>query len=92
MEDLVYDFYVIYCIRSIYPRSVELPIMFFKKNHARGFLADAAVQSEARKIILPKYGIREFKAKNFELATLYMYFYGRKKSFRGIKDKVIMLL
>ena len=25
-----------------------------------GFLADAAVQSEERKIILPKYGIREF--------------------------------
>ena len=70
MEDLVYDFHVIYCIRRIYPRSVELPIMFFKKNHARVFLADAAVQSEARKIILPKYGIREFKAKNFELATL----------------------
>ena len=29
-----------------------------------------AVQSEARKIILPKYGIRELEAKNFELATL----------------------
>ena len=57
-----------------------------------GFLADAAVQSEARKIILPKYGIREFKAKNFELVTLHMYFYGRKISFRGIRDKVIMLL
>ena len=40
------------------------------KNHARVFLAGAAVQSEARKVILPKYGIREFKAKNFELATL----------------------
>ena len=35
-----------------------------------GFLADAAVQSEARKIILPKYGIREFTAENFGLATL----------------------
>ena len=35
-----------------------------------GVIADAAVQSEARKIILPKYGIRKFKAKNFELATL----------------------
>ena len=35
-----------------------------------GFLADSAVQSEVRKIILPKYGIREFKAKTFELATL----------------------
>ena len=70
MEDLVYDFYVIYCIRSIYPRSVELPIMFFKKNHARVFLADAAVQSEARKIILPKYGTREFKTENFELSRL----------------------
>ena len=34
------------------------------------FLADAAVQSEAWKIILPKYGIREFEATNFELATL----------------------
>ena len=30
----------------------------------------ARVQSEARKVILLKYGIREFKAKNFELATL----------------------
>ena len=41
---------------------------------------------------MPKYGIREFKAKTFELATLYMYVYNRKKSFRGIKDKVIILL
>ena len=57
------------------------------------FLADAAVQSEVRKIILPKYGIREFKAKTFELVTLiHMYVYNRKKSFRGLKDKVIMLL
>ena len=46
------------------------------------FLADAAVQSEVRKIILPRYGIREFN----------MYVYKRKKSFRAIKDKVIMLL
>ena len=36
----------------------------------RVFLADAAVQSEAWKIIFPKYRIREFEAKNFELATL----------------------
>ena len=57
-----------------------------------GFLVDAAVQSEARKIILPKYGIREFKAKILSLQRLlYMYVYDRKKSFRGIKDKVIML-
>ena len=35
-----------------------------------GFLADAAVQAESWKIILPKYGIRESKAKNFELAAL----------------------
>ena len=33
-------------------------------------MAKTAVQSEARKIMLPKYGIRELKAKNFELATL----------------------
>ena len=35
-----------------------------------GFLANAAVQSEARKIMLPKYGIREFNAKTFAFATL----------------------
>ena len=35
-----------------------------------GVIADAAVQSEAWTIILPKYGIRKFKAKNFQLATL----------------------
>ena len=56
------------------------------KNHARVYFADAAVQSEARKIALHKYCIREFKAKNFELGTLNMYFYGRKKSFGGMRD------
>ena len=56
------------------------------------FLADAAVQSEVRKIILPRYGIREFKAKTFELATLVHVCLQPKKSFRAIKDKVIMLL
>ena len=66
------------------PEASNLPLCV--KNHAGVYLADAAVQSEARKITLPKYGIREFKAKNFELATLYMYFYGRKKSFRGKRD------
>ena len=35
-----------------------------------GFLADAAIQSDARKITLPKYGIKKLKTKNFELATL----------------------
>ena len=57
-----------------------------------GFLVDAAVQSEVRKIILLKYGIREFKAKILSLQRLlYMYVYDRKKLFRGKKDKVIML-
>ena len=50
------------------PEASNIPLCV--KNHARVFLAGAAVQSEARKIILPKYGVREFKAKNFELATL----------------------
>ena len=53
-----------------------------------GFLAHVAVQSESRKIISPKYGIREFRAENFELPNLYDW----KKSFRDIKDIVIMLL
>ena len=58
-----------------------------------GFLVDAAVQSEAQKIILPKYGITEFKVKILSLQRLlYMYAYDRKKSFRGIKDKVIILI
>ena len=82
-----------YIVSEAYiPEASNFPLCFLKRTMLGFFLADAAVQSEARKIILPKYGIREFKAKNFELATLYMYFYGRKKSFRGIKDKVIMLL
>ena len=50
------------------PEASNFPLCV--KNHARVFLAGAAVQSETRKVILPKYGIREFKAKNFELATL----------------------
>ena len=66
------------------PEASNFPICV--KNHAGVYLADAAVQSDAQKITLHKYGIREFKAKNFELATLNMYFYGRKKSFRGMRD------
>ena len=46
----------------------EIPLVCLEP--CSGFLADAAVQSEGRKIILPKYGIREFEAKTFELATL----------------------
>ena len=55
-----------------------------------GFLADAAVQSEVQKIILPKYGISQIQA--LSLQCLYMYVYNRKKSFCGIKDKVVMML
>ena len=55
-----------------------------------GFLADTAVQSEVQKIILPKYGISQIQA--LSLQRLYMYVYNRKKSFCGIKDKVIMML
>ena len=69
---------------SYNPEASNFP--FCVKNHAEAYFADEAIQSEARKITLPKYGIREFKAKNFELATLNMYFYGRKKSFRGMRD------
>ena len=53
-------------------------------------LADVAVQSEARKLFLPKCGIRELKPKNFELVMyrrLYMYVYDRKKSFRRKKTR-----
>ena len=55
-----------------------------------GFLADAAVQSEVQKIILHKYGISQIHA--LSLQRLYMYVYDQKKSFCGIKDKVIMML
>ena len=55
-----------------------------------GFLADAAIQSEVQKIILPKYGISQIQA--LSLQRLYMYVYNRKKSFCGIKDRVIMML
>ena len=41
------------------PEASKFPLSVY--NHARVFLADAAVQSEIRKNILPKYGIREFK-------------------------------
>ena len=50
------------------PEASNFPLCV--KNQCSGFLAGAAFQSETRKIILPKYGIREFKAKNFELTTL----------------------
>ena len=50
------------------PEASKFPLSV--SNHARSFSADEAVKSEVRKIILPKYGIREFKAKTFELATL----------------------
>ena len=50
------------------PEASKFPLSV--SNHARSFSADEAVKSEVRKIILPKYGIREFKAKTFELVTL----------------------
>jgi len=57
-----------------------------------GFLADAAVQSEARKIILPQYGIREFKAKNFELPTLIRVFLLPKEIVSWHNGVICMLL
>ena len=40
-----------------------------------GFLAGAVVQSEAREIILPKYGIRDSRLKTLSLQRLYMLLY-----------------
>ena len=59
--------------RGIYPTPPlpkRLTSLYVCKTMLGFFLADAVFQSEARKIILPKYGIRKFKAKNVELATL----------------------
>ena len=38
------------------PEASNFPLCV--KNHAGVYLADAAVQSEARKVTLPKYGMR----------------------------------
>ena len=53
--------------KHVTPKRITSPYMF---RTMLGFLADAAVQAESWKIILPKYGIRDSKAKNFELAAL----------------------
>ena len=67
--------------KHITPKPLNSPYVF---RTMLGFLADAAVQSEVRKIIFPKYGIRQFK---LWACNAYTYVYNRKKSFRGIKIK-----
>ena len=58
-----------------------------------GFLADAAIHSDARKITLLKYGIKELKTKNFVLAMLiHVRLRPKEIVLWHIKDKVIMLL
>ena len=45
----------------------EIPLVCLEP--CSGFLADAAVQSEGPEIILPKYGIREFKLRACNVYT-----------------------
>ena len=75
------------CQKHITSKRLTSPYLFGARL---GFFSQRRLQSEARKVSLLKYGIREFKVKNLE--RLYMYVCDRKKSFCGIKDKVTMLL
>ena len=59
------------------------------KNHARVYWPRSRPVKSTENYFAQIWNQR-FKAKEFEPATCN--FYGRKKSFRGVKDKVIMLL